>query len=176
MKRHWTLQQMARLAFLLLILACAAPLVIRSLHSDPGPIIRIADVSGNTREISLLEMKTMVVLTREGSYQNQYGNWRDDGIYSGVLLSDLIGDTAFSSVDVVAEDGYRVTVERSRVQDPNYPMILAFQMDDVEVPAWKDGFRVAVLPEDGGVSNADYGVDSAGGFWVMRVSRLILNP
>jgi hypothetical protein len=176
MKRNWTLQQMARLAFLLLIVACVAPLVIRSLHSDPGPSIKIADASGHTREISLLEMKTMGVLARKGSYQNQYGNWRDEGVYSGVLLSDLIGDMPYSSVDVVAEDGYRVTVERSRVQDLNYPMVLAFQMDGIEVPAWGDGFRVAVLPEDGSVSNVDYGVDSAGGYWVMRVVRLVLLP
>lgn len=176
MTRRWTIHQVARLAFVLLILACVTPLVIRSLHSDPGPIIRIVEVSGSTREISLFEMKMMPVLTRAGSYQNQYGNWRDNGVYSGVLLTDLIGDVAYSSIDAVAKDGYRVTVERSRVQDLHYPMILAYQMDGVEVPDWEDGFRIAVLPEDGSVSNADYRVDSAGGYWVMRVSRLILNP
>lgn len=176
MKRRWTLQRLARLVFVLLILACVAPLVVRSLRSDPGPIIEIVDVSGSVREISLFEMKTMSVLTRDGSYQNQYGNWRDDGIYSGVLLTDLIGEVAYSSIDVVADDGYRVTVERSRLQDLSYPMILAFRLDGVEVPAWEDGFRIAVLPEDGSVSNEDYGVESAGGYWVMRVSRLILNP
>ena len=55
-------------------------------------------------------------------------------------------------------------------------MILAFQMDGIEIPDWEDGFRIAVLPTDGGVSNAEYGVESAGSYWVMRVSRLILQP
>jgi len=176
MKRSWTQQWTARLAFVLLSIACIAPLVIQSLRSDPGPSIRIVDVSGNARKISLQDMKELPVLTREGSYQNQYGNWRDDGVYSGVLLTDLIGEVDYSSIEVVAEDGYRVTIERLRVLDSDYPMILAFSLDSVDVPVWEDGFRIAVLPEDGSVSNEDYQADSAGAYWVMCVSELILLP
>ena len=175
MTHGWTLQRGARLAFVLLILACVTPLVVRSLRSNSGPILKLVDVSGDIRTVSLAEMKTMSVLTRAGSYQNQYGNWRDDGIYSGVLLMDLIGEAAYAAIEIVADDGYRVTVERRRVQDVDYPMVLAFSMDGVELPLWEEGFRVAILPEDGGVSNDDYGVDSAGSYWVMRVSRLILH-
>ena len=87
-----------------------------------------------------------------------------------------MGDHVYTSLDVVAEDGYRMTIERWRVEDSEYPMILASRMDGVEVPEWEDGFRIAILPEDGGVSNDGYSVESAGSYWVMRVSRLILRP
>jgi len=163
-------------AFAVLIAACIAPLVIRSLRPEGGPSIQIVTASGAVRTITLSEMKKMPVRTGEGGYQNQYGNWHDQGTYSGVLLTDLIEDHRYATLEVVAEDGYRMTVERWRVEDSEYLMLLAFRMDEIEVPDWEDGFRIAVLPEDGGVSNADYGVESAGSYWVKRVSRLILQP
>lgn len=174
--RRWSRQTGARLAFFLLIAACIAPLVVRSLLPKDGPSIHIVEPSGDVRTITLSKMKKMQILTREGSYQNQYGNWHDYGTYSGVLLTDLIGDHAYEALDVVAEDGYRVTADRSRIEDSDYPMILAFRMDGIEIPDWEDGFRIAVLPTDGGVSNVDYGVESAGSYWVKRVSQLILRP
>ena len=176
MTRRWNLQWAARLAFVLLIVASITPLVVRSLRSEAWPSIEIVDVAGGVRTVSLSEMYSMFVLTREGSYQNQYGNWRDAGVYSGVLLIDLIGEAAYTTIDVVADDGYRVTIERDRVEDPDFPMVLAFRMDDAAVPDWEDGFRIAVLPESGSVSNADYGVESAGGYWVKRVVQLVLYP
>jgi hypothetical protein len=121
-------------------------------------------------------MERMPALTRDGVYQNQYGNWRDQGTYTGVLLTDLIGTEGYSAVEIVAEDGYRVTIDRVRVEDPDYPMVLAYRMDGIDVPNWEDGFRIAVLPEDGNVSNEDYDAQSAGSFWVKRVSQLILHP
>lgn len=176
MTSPWTVQRTARLVFVVLILACVIPLMIQRLGSEQGPLIKIVDTSGRVRELSLADMKRLPILTRLGSYQNQYGNWRDEGMYAGVYLKDILGVDAYASVDVVAEDGYRVTVERSRVEDLDYPMILALQMNDVSVPEWEDGFRIAVLPESGRVSNADYGVESVGGYWVKRVVQLTLNP
>jgi len=174
--RRWNRQWVSRFAFVLLISACVAPLVVRSLLPKAGPFIEIVNPDGGVRAISLAEMKTMSILTRGGSYQNQYGNWRDQGTYSGVLLSDLIEDYDYASLEIVAEDGYRVTIDRWRIEDSDYPMVLAFRMDGVDVPDWEDGFRIAVLPEDGSVSNADYDVESAGSHWVTRVNWLILQP
>ena len=77
---------------------------------------------------------------------------------------------------VIANDGYTIEVERCRVEDPDYPMILAYAYDGVEVPSWEMGFRIAVLPEDGTVSNEEYGVESAGSYWVKNVVRLVLRP
>jgi hypothetical protein len=170
-RRQWA----ARTGFILLILACIVPLVVRSLLPDPGPSIQIIDSMGNARTVTLAAMKKMPTVTREGVYQNQYGNWRDQGTYSGVLLTDLIGSAEYDSVEVIADDGYRMTIEKARVEDPEYPMILAYRMDGRDVPDWPDGFRIAVLPEDGNVSNDDYHTESAGSFWVKRVTRLVLH-
>jgi hypothetical protein len=174
--RQWNRQRVARLVFVLLIAACLAPLVVRSLIPEGGPSIQIVEPSGDVRRITLSEMKKMPLLSREGNYQNQYGNWRDQGTYCGVLLTNLIGDHVYTTLEIVAEDGYRMTIERWRIEDSEYPVILAFRMNGVEVPEWEDGFLIAVLPEDGGVSNVDYGVESAGSYWVIQVSRLIIQP
>lgn len=172
----WNRQGVARLVFVLLIAACVAPFVVRNLIPEAGPSIQIVEPSSAVRTIALSEMKKMPLLTREGKYQNQYGNWSNQGTYSGVLLTDLIGDHVYTSLDVVAEDGYRMTIERWRVENSEYPMILALRMDGIEVPDWEDGFLIAVLPEDGGVSNDDYDVESAGSYWVKQVSRLVFQP
>jgi hypothetical protein len=172
----WNRQRIARIGFALLIVACIAPLVVRSLLPETGPSVQVLGPDGSVRTITLSEMKEMPALTREGVYQNQYGNWRDQGIYSGVRLADLVGTRDYSSVEVIADDGYRVTIDRARVEDPEYPMILAYRMDSRDVPEWKDGFRIAVLPEDGNVGNEEYGVESAGSFWVKRVVQLDVRP
>jgi len=174
--RQWNRQGVARLVFVLLIAACVAPLVVRSLIPEDGPSIQILEPSCDVRRITLSEMKKLPLLTREGRYQNQYGNWQDQGAYAGVLLADLLEGYDYASLEVVAEDGYRMSIDRWRVEDADYPMVLTFRMDGVDVPDWEDGFRIAVLPESGDVSNADYGVESAGSYWVKRVSRLILQP
>jgi len=169
-------QWVARLAFVTLLAVCIAPLAVRILLPASGPSVQIVETSGSIRTITLTDMKKLPVLTRDGGYQNQYGNWRDLGTYSGVVLADLIEDHEYSSLELVAEDGYRMTIDKWRVHDSEYPMVLAFRMNGVDVPDWEDGFRIAVLPEDGDVSNADYGVESAGSYWVKRIIRLILQP
>ncbi|MGD9675356.1 MAG: hypothetical protein AB7V19_01555 [Candidatus Bipolaricaulia bacterium] len=156
----------------LLTLAVVAPLVVRWALLPRGPAVEIALPSGDTRTVTLSALRRFPTLTREGEYQNQFGNWRDAGTYSGVRLSDLFAGVEYEVVDVVAEDGYRLSIERARVEDPDYPVVLAYAKDGVEVPNWEDGFRIAVLPVDGRVSNEEYNAVSAGSFWVRNVSSL----
>lgn len=61
-----------------------------------------------------------------------------------------------------------------RLYDPDYLVVLAYALGGVEPPAWEDGLRIAVLPEDGDVSNAEYRTDSAGAFWVKNVARIVI--
>ncbi len=164
------------IAFLLLVAAIVVPTIVRMNIPTRGPAIILVSPQGEERSVDLKRMQGMHVLTRRGIYQNQFGNWRDEGIYTGVLLSDLIGrDVDFKSVRVVASDGYEVKIDRARVLDPAYPMVLAYAFDGKDVPAWPDGFRIAVLPDDGAVSNEEYNAVSAGSFWVKNVERLILS-
>jgi len=165
------------IGFLAVIVAVVVPILIRWAVVPDGPAIEIVDVVGQERTVTLHEIKGLPLLCRRGSYENQFGNWRDEGEYCGALLTDLVGpesDYTYALIAVVAEDGYRVEIERERIEDPDYPVVLAFSFDGQVVPGWTDGYRVAVLPADGGVSNAEYGVESAGSYWVKNVVRLVL--
>lgn len=160
-------------AFAVLTVAVAAPLAVRWVLTPRGPTIGIELPSGVMRTVTLAGLRRLPVLTRQGEYQNQFANWRDAGMYSGVRLTDLLGDVTYETVDVVAQDGYRVSIERERVENLDYPIVLAFAKDGLTVPAWEDGFRIAVLPEDGRVSNEDYNAVSAGSYWVKNVVRIV---
>lgn len=163
------------IGFLALIIAVVIPIVVRWVVAPTGPAIEIVDVIGRQRVITLKEIERLPRLCRRGSYENQFGNWRDEGEYCGALLTELLGaEVEYASITVVAEDGYRVEIDRERIEDPDYPVVLAFSLDGQAVPDWTDGYRIAVLPADGGVSNAEFGVDSAGSYWVKNVVRLVL--
>jgi len=165
------------IGFVALILASVIPIVVRWSSTPVGPTIAVVAADGRERRISGREIDAMPKLCRRGSYENQFGNWRDDGEYCGILLRDLIGsEAAYVSVRVVAEDGYSVEIHRQRIEDSDYPVVLATSFDGQSVPGWADGYRIAVLPEDGGVSNADYQTDSAGSYWVKNVARIELLP
>ena len=162
-------------AWLALILVIVVAAFVRLGPREDEPAITIVTLEGEARVVTLESMKRLPTLSRRGTYQNQYGNWRDEGVYSGVLLVNLIGRSeTYESVRVVAGDGYEIVIERERVEDSEYPMVLAYAMDGQEVPAWSDGFRTAVLPEDGSVGNEEYGVTSAGTYWVKNVEWIIL--
>jgi hypothetical protein len=157
-------------------LAVVIAAIVRLQAPEPEPVVvTVVDTGGEARSISLRDLVSLPGVTRQGVYQNQFGNWRDEGIYSGTFLSALIGTEAeYRAAAVIAIDGYRVLLERERIEDVAYPVVLAYAFDGVEIPAWADGPRVAVLPEDGAVSNAEYGADSAGSFWVKNVIEIRL--
>lgn len=162
---------------LLLVLAVTAPLVVRWALRPPsaGPAVSIVLPDGRETRLGLAAMKRLPAVERKGEAQNQYGNWRDAGAYTGVLLADLLRRVSYASVEAVAADGYRVIIERERIEDPAYPMVLAYACDGVSVPDWTDGFRIVVLPDDGRVTNEEYRAASAGSYWVKNVVRLIVS-
>lgn len=152
----------------------AAALATRWALEPRGPALRIVLLTGEERRVDLSQLRRLPVVSRRGESQNQYGNWRDAGTYTGVLLRDLLGVVAYEDVEVAGADGYRVTIERARVEDEEYPMVLAYAFNGVEVPAWTDGFRIVVLPDDGRVSNEEYEATSAGSYWVKNVNHIVL--
>jgi hypothetical protein len=159
--------------FLVLLLALVGATLVRHAVGSRSPVVAVDDGSGRARTVSLRQMKALPIMSRSGEYQNQFGNWRDQGTYTGVRLTDLLPrGAAYESVRVVAKDGYAVDLPRERVADTEYPIVLSYAFDGVEVPAWQDGFRIAILPEDGSVSNEDYRAPSAGAFWVKNVIKI----
>lgn len=162
-------------AFLLLVIAIVTPVIVRFALLAYEPEIEIAHPDGRRRTITLPQMKRLPSLTRTGTYQNQFGNWCDEGVYTGVLLADLVGtELEYEFIRIIASDGYTIDVERHRVEDPDYPMILAYAYNGADVPLWDMGFRIAVLPEDGNVGNEEYDASSAGSFWVKNVEQIVL--
>jgi hypothetical protein len=152
----------------------AGGLAIRWALEPRGPALRIVLLTGEEQRVDLSQLLRLPTVSRRGESQNQYGNWRDAGTYTGVLLCDLFGAATYKEVEVVAADGYRVAIDRARVENADYPIVLAYAFNGVRVPAWADGFRVVVLPEDGRVSNEEYEATSAGSYWVKNVVRLTL--
>ncbi len=139
------------------------------------------------QDVYLMDLVTMNNLEAYTAYQNRFDNWRDNGTYTGVLLSALIElVTTIDSNDIVnvsANDGYT----QSFTYDNLYPntsiytiqgdLILAYIFNGTMAPSWTDGPRIAFLAPDGGFSNADasqtlhptWFTGSAGAFWVSNV-------
>ena len=109
------------LGLVILAVAVAVPLAVRWALSPKGPAIEVTLPSGAARTVTLAALRRFPVLTRQGEYQNQFGNWRDAGTYSGVRLTELLGGIDYEAVDVVAQDGYRVTIDRSRIEVRTIP-------------------------------------------------------
>ncbi|MCR4392563.1 MAG: molybdopterin-dependent oxidoreductase [Candidatus Acetothermia bacterium] len=156
-------------------LGLAAYAIVRSL-APAGPTLVLE--GPRTVRVTLAELTALPAIEREGAYQNQYGNWRDAGRYRGVALTVLLEryfpGVRVTQVRVEGADGYTVELPEERVYDPAYPLVLAYAMDGREIPEWPDGPRLVILPEQGRVGNAEYGVDSVGAFWVKTVVRILV--
>ena len=132
---------------------------------DPVPGVLLIGADATVENVTLTEMTEMSTITKNGSYQNSYGNVRGVGVYTGVLISDLVelvgGMQDDDSVKIIASDGYSQTFEYSKVF-PNASiwgiqgdMILAYEFNGTIVPELEKGFHLMFLTEDGYYSNAD---------------------
>lgn len=148
-------------------------------------------IKGLTEDVtlSLDDLLLMDIVSGFSSFQNQYDNWRGQGIYSGVAISDLIelvGGMAINDTLIVQSfDGYTQEFGYSNLY-PNTTwaeiqgqMILAYSYNDTLILDWTDGMRLVMIPSDGGYSNLDAiqtsesnDVISAGARWVRFVSSI----
>jgi len=156
--------------------------------SLPRDLVVIKGLSEDVT-LSLEDLLEMETITGFSSFQNQYDNWRGQGIYSGVAISDLIelvgGMTTNDTLIVRAFDGYAQEFGYANIY-PNAtwaeiqgPMILAYSYNDTLVLDWTDGMRLVMMPSDGGYSNLDAtqtsvsgDVISGGTLWVRFVSSI----
>lgn len=138
--------------------------------------------------LSLNDLLQMVSIQGFSSFQNQYDNWRGQGIYQGIAISTLIdlvgGMKENDTLVVMSFDGYYQEFSYWNVY-PNAswieiqgPMILAYEYNGTQVLDWADGMRLVMIPPDGAYSNLDatltssIPVVSAGSRWVRFVSFL----
>ncbi|NYT11209.1 MAG: hypothetical protein GKC03_01500 [Methanomassiliicoccales archaeon] len=115
--------------------------------------------------VNLSDLLAMTPVEGYSSYENNFGNWRDKGNYTGVLIADLIelvgGMNVNDTLRVKSIDGYYQDFCYGNVY-PNStwlsiqgPFILAYSFEGEMPPEWDEGFRTAFLPEDEGYSNED---------------------
>jgi predicted phosphodiesterase len=156
--------------------------------------IHIASPWGNST-LDISSLRAMETVEGDASYQNQLGNWRGNGTYSGVRVADLLemvggispGDTlrAVASDDYYQEYCYWNVYPNATWRDLQGEMILAWAFDGSEVPKWDKGPTVAFLPPDGAYSNQDclltscpgqgcHEYLSGGSRWVKDVTRLLI--
>lgn len=146
--------------------AMAAVLLLQTPQGeDDEPYVLVSGGSGTSVNITLSEMTQLTTITRNGSYQNSFGNVRGVGLYTGSLIADIVelagGMLDDDLVMVIASDGYNQTFEYNKVfpnttiWDIQGDMILAYEYNGTSVPDLEKGFHLMFLPEDGYYSSAD---------------------
>ena len=149
----------------------------------------VLGVLGESKEFTLTDLKQLSSISGTSEYQNSYGNWAGKGVYKGVPIAkfaESIGGIQQGDILVVtSEDNYSQIFTYNNI----YPstewealqgtMILAYEYNGTQIPAWEDGLRIAFLPTDEKYSNDDsYATSSleakgAGGpKWVKFVKKL----
>ncbi|MGY5853371.1 MAG: metallophosphoesterase [Candidatus Thorarchaeota archaeon] len=124
------------------------------------------------------------------SVQNQFDNWRAQGIYRGITISGLLqlvgGLNSGDIIRVTAADGYQQdfaysnVYPNSTIQTIQGDLLLAYSFNGTLIPSWSDGLRLVMVPEDGAFSNEDclltsepgmgyHLYPSAGARWVSNV-------
>jgi len=162
--------------------------------SLPEPTIArdMVVIRGISEDVTLTidDLKQLTLIEGSSSFQNSYGNWRGQGTYIGVKLSDLLsfvgGMEPSNILRIVSYDGYQQEFAYSNVH-PNESwntiqgdMILAFSYNGTTTPDWDQGLRIVMIPIDGGYSNEDCSLTSetgmgyhvypsAGARWVSNV-------
>ncbi|MEM2899188.1 MAG: hypothetical protein QXT63_00195, partial [Thermoplasmata archaeon] len=139
------------------------------------------------------DLFSLVNIEGNSSYENQFGNVIGKGNYKGVefsvLLSYVGGMEEGEILNVYSSDGYVQSFCYWNIY-PNETwlgwqgkMILAIEYNGERIPAWEDGPRVAMLPDDCLYSNEDckntscqgqgyYQYPSAGARWSKYVCML----
>lgn len=123
--------------------------------------------------LSIQDLKNLPTIEEFSSFQNQYDNWRGQGVYHGVKISvllELIGGIAsnqrlrVSAIDGFSQDfAYCNIYPNTTWYEYQGDMILAFAFNESIVPDWSNGLRIVMIPEDGGYSNDDCAATSAAG-------------
>ncbi len=161
-------------AFLGALLVLAALALLRT--GRPPEELLVVLAGPHEIRLTLADLQSLPTEEGEGSYQNRYDSWSASAFYRGARLKALVQhyfpELWPSRITVVAADGYRVDFSVDRLEDPVFPVVLAFEKDGLIPPAWREGPQIAVLPAGGRVSNEAYDAESAGAYWVQNVVRL----
>lgn len=147
-------------------------------------------------DLSLDDLLSITPVEDYSSFQNKFGNWRGQGIYKGVRVSDLIelvdGISQDDNVTIYSTDGYNQTYCYNNIYNTwsntsiQGEMILVYSYNGTMMPEWENGPMIVFLPPDGAYSNQDcldtsypeQGCQvylSAGSRWVKNVAKIVVN-
>lgn len=147
-------------------------------------------------DLSLDDILSMTLVEDYSSFQNKFGNWRGQGIYKGVRVSDLLGlvdgISQDDNVTIYSTDGYNQTYCYNNVYNAwsntslQGEMILAYSYNGTMMLEWENGPMIVFLPPDGAYSNQDcldtscpeqgcHIYPSAGSRWVKNVTKIVVN-
>jgi hypothetical protein len=168
---------------------------------NPIPVMRktqstdITLINENTtRLISIEDILSEFTFTYgNSSFQNQYYNWRANGSYVGIKMSELLepigcmNESQWLSIKswdgMISNYSYAVVYPNSSWYQIQGDMILAFSFNGEIVPEYEDGYRIVFLPPDGSYSNEDcqntslpnegwYVYPSAGYRWIKYIQSI----
>lgn len=152
-------------------------------------------INGSTKlNLALPQLVEMNPVSGNTSFQNQYGNWRNYGAYTGVNLSAIIEKAGTMSADDVVRVNATDGTSQLYSYDNLYPnatfynlqghLVLAYAYNGTAAPSWDSGPRIVFLPPDEGYSNDDANKttpaawfppgSSAGSRWLKSVATMEL--
>ncbi|MFX1284661.1 MAG: hypothetical protein ACFFB5_13460 [Promethearchaeota archaeon] len=151
------------ISFLLLLIGLLSGCTEPEMTQEIG--LTVLGVSGESKEFTLTDIKELTSISGTSKCQNSFGNWRHNGVYRGVPISDLAeevgGIQQGDILTVTSEDDYTqiFTYENiypsSEWEGIQGKMILAYEFNDTKVPKWEDGLRIVFLPSDEEYSTED---------------------
>jgi len=200
-EKEGMINRKALAALIIVVIVIMAPLAVMYILDDGrsrGEVvftISKEDMVGQDIELTMEDLLAMDRVEGESSYQNFFTNWRAEGTYEGVKVSDLLemlgGMSEGQNITVSANDGYNQTYCWRNVyndwddQTVQGDMVLAYGFNGTRVPEWEDGPMIVFIPDDGAYSNddclntscPDQGCNvylSAGSRWVRNAESLVL--
>lgn len=139
------------------------------IEPTPEPIVLTITGIDKTVELTMADLKAMPAHEGWGGIKNSVGNITPPEMYKGVLLKDLVdlvgGIDESSGVNVVAEDGYAMTLAYDQIYDGRFitydpgtgdetdaggefVSVIAYEVNGEPLPVKSDGvLRLVVLGE-----------------------------
>jgi hypothetical protein len=156
--------------------------------ATPGPVVLELEGTGGTKSFTLADLKALPSVEGWGGWKSSTGQITVPLFYKGVLLQDLCnlvgGIAADSGINIIANDGYAMTISYDQVANGDFitydpgtgdevkssdplQVIVAYEADGKPLPEDTDGtLRLAVVtPKNTQIVDGHWTVK-----WVSKIS------
>ena len=134
---------------------------------DNNIILTVRGTNGTQLQYNFNNLTKQSSLIGFSAYQDSDGNWGGHGYYRGITLSLFAEKTGgMQKTDILLVKTHDNNTPQIFTYENIYPpsdqwnetqgtIILAYEFNGTKFPDWKDGLRVAFLPNDNKFSNED---------------------